>query len=260
MKNFTNPMISIIMPAYNGGEYITQAIQSVIDQTYKNWELIIIDDHSVDDSYSIAQHFTVNHPNIKLYQTEHKGSGAAVARNIGIAAATGRFIAFLDCDDFWLPKKLSKQINLLLSTDAHFCYSAYAIFNAKDNKKTGEFKPSAKISYDKLLRGCDIGCLTVIYDTEFLGKKFFPMVEKEDYALWLDIIKTEGVKFTVCNEITAYYRLSEQSISSNKWKELSRQLRIYRNVEQMSIFKSFFYLIRYALYGIQKHYFSYRRG
>lgn len=250
--------VSIIMPVFNGANFMHQSITSVLEQTFKNWELLIIDDHSSDDSYFIAKSYSKKHNNIKIFQTEHERSGASIARNIGIFNSTKRFIAFLDCDDYWASNKLEKQLSLLIKENAHFCYGSYYVFDSEKNKILGKFIPSKTINYHALLKGCDIGCLTVLYDTNFLGKRYFPKTVKEDYALWLQISKIHGVRFILCEDITAYYRISANSLSSNKWKEISRQYKVYTEVEGLNIFKSFFYIASYILYGVKKHYLNYR--
>ncbi|HCT3783286.1 TPA: glycosyltransferase family 2 protein [Proteus mirabilis] len=250
--------VSVIMPVFNGEKFMPESINSVLDQTFKNWELLIIDDHSTDNSYAIATEYSNKFSNIKVFKTQEKQSGASKARNIGILNSTKRFIAFLDCDDYWTNDKLEKQLYLLIKENAHFCYGSYNIFDGRDNKKLGTFIPSSRINYYTLLKGCDIGCLTVIYDTKFLGKCYFPNTVKEDYALWLQIAKKNDIRFILCKDIIAYYRISQNSLSSNKWKEITRQYKIYKDVEKLNIFQSSFYVISYVFYGVKKHYFNYR--
>ncbi|HHQ2324139.1 glycosyltransferase family 2 protein [Providencia rettgeri] len=257
MKNFNDNIgVSIVMPMYNGENFLEKAISSVVKQTFKNWELIIIDDHSDDNSYSIAKNYISE--NIKLLKTKNSRSGAAKARNIGILEAKKRFIAFLDCDDYWDSNKLEKQLNLLIKEKAHFCYSAYNIFDNESGKIIGSFHPKNNINYYSLLKGCDIGCLTVVYDTAYLGKCYFPETVKEDYALWLAIAKIKNIKFVFCSDTLANYRISSNSISSNKWKEIKRQFFIYNEIENLGFINSSRYLASYIFYGIKKHYLSYR--
>lgn len=257
MINFNDDIgVSIIMPVYNGEHYLEKSINSIKEQSFKNWELIIIDDHSTDNSFAIAKSYT--NENIKLLKTTKYRSGAAKARNIGISNATKRFIAFLDCDDFWTNDKLEKQLNLLIKEQANFCYGAYNIFDSESNKIIGKFTPKKNINYKTLLKSCDIGCLTAIYDTKHLGKCYFPDTVKEDYALWLKIAKNKDIKFISCNDIIAYYRVSPNSLSSNKLKEVKRQYHIYRKIEKMNIISSSLYMAFYIVNGIKKHYINYR--
>ncbi|WP_188016837.1 glycosyltransferase family 2 protein [Pseudocitrobacter sp. 73] len=258
MQNLNNSLVSIIMPIYNGEAYIHDAISSVKKQSYDNWELIIIDDHSNDASLQIAQKYAEQDERIKVFQTEMLCSGAAKARNLGVQYCTGRYIAFLDCDDYWSANKIQLQIALMKEHNANFCYGSYAIFSGDVNNLIGEFRPQSLISYSKLLRGCDIGCLTVMYDSYALGKHFFPMVDKEDYALWLKILKSEHARVVLCESIIAFYRVSSESLSSNKWRELVRQYNVYRRVEGIGVLKSLFYLSCYTCYGLKKHYINYR--
>lgn len=258
MRNLDETLVSIIMPVYNGDRYLHDAISSVKKQTYDNWELIIVDDHSSDESFKTAQIYAKHDERIKVVQTEKSGSGAAQARNLGTRCCSGRYIAFLDCDDYWSADKLQLQIALMKNSNANFCYGSYAVFTGAKENIIGEFRPQSQISYSKLPRGCDIGCLTVIYDSYALGKLFFPDVYKEDYALWLKILKCEKTKVAFCKNIIAFYRVSTESISANKWKELRRQYNIYYRVEEIGLFKSLFYLFHYVSYGLKKHYISYR--
>ena len=246
-----NNRISIITPSYGSEKFIAQTIESVIAQTYQNWEMIIVDDVSPDNSNDIIESFVKKDNRIKLIKLE-KNSGPAVARNKAIKEARGRYIAFLDADDLWMSDKLEKQIKFMNENNLGFTYSAYKLIDEEDNKK-GTFIPPKKVSYKSILKTNPIGCLTAIYDTQKLGKIYMPnILKRQDYGLWLKILKeirqTKGIL-----EPLAIYRIRKNSVSSNKFKSAQYQWKIYREVEKLNILKSIYYFIHYAIKGIFKY-------
>lgn len=264
------PLISIITPAYNVEKYIGRTIESVLNQTYPNWELIIVDDHSKDDTWKVASEYAVTNSRIKVIKTTENG-GAGVARNTGIKQATGDYIAFLDSDDLWAPSKLEVQISRMLETGALFSFMAYHVI-AADDKYIKTIHVPSKVSYTDLLSGCDVGCLTAVYNAKELGKLFFldhirnrdlpfPLEilrkwGKEDYVLWLQIAKKNSNTdlFIGIDEPLAYYRKHEGGISSNKTKAAKYQWMVYRNIEHLNLLKSSIYFINYTINGLVKHY------
>jgi teichuronic acid biosynthesis glycosyltransferase TuaG len=246
-----NNLISIITPSYNSSKFISQTIESVLSQTYENWEMIIVDDMSPDNSNEIIEEFIEKDSRIKVIKLE-KNSGPAVARNRAIKEANGRYIAFLDADDLWMPEKLEKQIKFMNENNLSFTYSSYKLID-EDNNDLGEFITKETISYNSMLKTCSVGCLTAIYDTEKLGKVFMPnILKRQDYGTWLKILKniktTKGII-----EPLATYRILKNSVSSNKIKASMYQWKIYREVEKLSLFKSIYYFVQYAYYGFKKY-------
>ncbi len=246
-----NDLVSIIMPLYNCEEYIVETINSVLLQTYTNWELLIVDDCSTDNSVDIVKEFTEKDTRIKLCEFE-QNVGVATARNKAIAFAKGRYIAFLDSDDIWLPEKLARQIAFMEETNTVLSYTAYTIIDEHSNLK-GIFIPPKSLTYNDLLKTCSIGCSTVMYDTNSIGKIYMPNIKKrQDYALWLSILK----KGYLCKGITIpliKYRKYNNSLSSNKFSAAKFQWIIYREVEELSFIKSCYYFVHYAFYGFIKH-------
>ncbi|WP_180065131.1 glycosyltransferase family 2 protein [Acinetobacter sp. YH16037] len=241
-------LVSIITPSYNCGNYIEKTILSVINQNYKNWELIIVDDCSSDYSVQVITRYLSQDERIKLICLE-KNSGAAVARNRGIEEASGRFIAFLDSDDSWHPEKLSKQVDFMLKNDYAFTYTAYHKVN-----EYGEYLSKVNIplktKYNELLKTCVIGCLTAMYDSHKLGKVYFPLIRKrQDFALWLKILKLTPYAYGL-NEDLANYTVRSDSISANKLKAAQYNWYLYRNIEKLNIFKSMYYFSHYMIKGI----------
>ena len=243
-----NIVISIITPSYNSAQYIGRTIDSILQQTYKNWELLIIDDCSTDNSREVIQSYVNQDARINLICLE-QNSGAAVARNTGIENATGRFIAFLDSDDTWHPKKLEQQVNFMLNHNYALTYTKYHQVN-ENGEKIGELHFPLKTSYRELLKTCVIGCLTVMYDTHKLGKVYFPLIRKrQDYALWLKILKQVDYAYCVPEDL-ASYTVRSDSISANKWKAAQYNWKLYRDIEQLNILSSAYYFLNYAIRGI----------
>jgi len=232
-------LVSIITPSYNSSKYISQTIESVISQTYQNWEMIIIDDCSTDDSIYTIEKYLKKDMRIKLIKLEKK-SGPAVARNKGIKEANGRYIAFLDADDIWLSEKLEKQINFMKKERICFCYSSYYVIDEK-GFEIGLFITKKEATYKELLKTCFIGNLTAIYDASNLGKIYMePIPVRQDYTLWLKILRN-GAPAKGILEPLAKYRLRYGSISSNKIKATIWTWQIYRNIEKLTLYESIYY-------------------
>ncbi|WP_103588448.1 glycosyltransferase family 2 protein [Campylobacter concisus] len=243
--------VTIIMPSYDSEKFIIESIESVLAQTYSNWELIIVDDCSPDDSNKIITKYVDSDGRIKLIKLQ-KNSGPAVARNTAIEAASGRYIAFLDSDDVWLPNKLETQINFMHNNDLAFTYSSYRLVG-EDNEHLGVFITKDKISYFDMLKTCSVGCLTAIYDTKKIGKQYMPLIlKRQDYGLWLKILKLIGETKGI-SEPLATYRIRKNSVSSNKVKAAKYQWKIYRDIEKLSFLKSLYYFVFYAYNGVTKY-------
>lgn len=246
-----NNLVSIITPSYKSEKFIAQTLESVLSQTYQNWEMIIVDDVSPDNSNEIIEDYCKKDNRIKLIKLE-KNSGPAVSRNRAIEEAKGRYIAFLDADDLWYPEKLEKQIKFLDENNLAFTYSSYNLIDEEGNK-LGVFITQESINYNGMLKTCSVGCLTAIYDTKKLGKIFMPnILKRQDYGLWLKILKEIGnTKGSI--EPLATYRVLKNSVSSNKLKAAQYQWKIYREVERLNIFQSIYYFVQYAYFGVIKY-------
>jgi len=209
-------VVSIIMPCFNSEKYIGESIESVIAQTYPKWELLICDDSSEDNSKNIIKSYQKNDCRIKLITNKYS-KGAAGARNSCLDIANGRFIAFLDSDDIWLPEKLNKQLIFMKKNKIDFSYSYYQIMNEKSTI-TGFYKSPKSVSFLKMQFSNFIGCLTAIYDSKVIGKCYQPEIKKRnDFALWLTILrKNRDLRGYCLNEITSKYRVNNYGLSSNK--------------------------------------------
>ena len=237
-----NNLVSIITPNFNSEKFISETIKSVLNQTYKNWEMIIVDDVSTDKSIDIITSFCKQDDRIQLHQLP-VNSGAAIARNKAIDLAKGNFIAFLDSDDLWLPKKIEFQLNCMLKNNYSLTYTSYEIINEEGNLTNKIIKCKDKLDYNRMLYSNEIGCLTAMYNKNILGKIFMPEIRKrQDYGLWLKILKSEKYAFGL-DTVLAQYRDRSQSISNNKVEMLKWNWNLYKNVEKLSYFRATYYTL-----------------
>ncbi|EJF9982466.1 glycosyltransferase family 2 protein, partial [Vibrio parahaemolyticus] len=239
-------LVSVIMPCYNGEQYIRESIESVLQQTYKNWELIIIDDASNDNSVMIVNDF-LNDSRIKLLTNNYE-KGAAGARQTGIDSSNGQLIAFLDSDDLWMPQKLEKQVEHIESKAISFSFSNYIVFNDRQCKC---LTFPARVSYSRILFNCPIGNSTVMLTRELATNKKIPIMAKEDYAFWIELLK-QGIIAHNIGSSEMMYRLSDSSVSSNKLSEISKQFKVLNEVAGLNYFKCAFYTTTYIVLGVLK--------
>lgn len=229
-------LVSIITPMYNAGAYIGQAIESVLSQTYTNWEMIIADDCSTDDGFAVASSYAAKNSKIKVVKTDSNTGCPAGARNRSVVEASGQYIAFLDADDIWESTKLEKQVDTLQSSEVALVYSYYNKFTNSLNESRIVTAPSS-ITYSRLLYGSVIGCLTAMYDVSKVGRRNFEVAHHEDFILWLAILK-EGYTAVCIPEVLAYYRVGNASVSSNKLKAAKWYWDILRKHENISFPKA----------------------
>lgn len=247
-------LVSIIMPCYNAERYIAQSIESVLAQTYDNWELLITDDASTDKSVEIISKYSKNDERINvLVPDEHQG--IARTRNMSISRARGRFVAFLDSDDIWYPEKLEKQIKFMLENDIAFTYSSYEVIDAQGNSKNRIVKDAGVMSYKKYLKNTIICCGTVVIDREKTGHFATPIIAtSEDMSLWLSIMRRGFDAYPVPGPLLKY-RITPGSASSNKIKASADVWRVYRKLEKLSLLKSSVNFICYAFNAVKKRVF-----
>lgn len=223
MKDFG--LVSIVTPSYNSSKFIGETIESILAQTYKNWELLITDDCSSDDSIDVIKSYMDKDSRIKLFVLE-SNSGAGVARNNSIKMAKGRYIAFCDADDRWYPDKIEKQIQFMEDNSCTLSFSSYDVCDELGNI-VGYVECLPKLTNSKIIRDNGIGCLTAIYDSEKLGKHYMPSMRKrQDWCLWIDIINKGGVAKGYQSPL-ALYRDRSNSISSNKIEMLKYNYEVY---------------------------------
>lgn len=240
-RNKMKPFVSVIMPCYNCEKYIKKTIQSVLNQTYSNFEILIVDDLSTDETVNKIREMQRKDKRIRLIQLSQKG-GASIARNKAIQEAKGKYIAFLDGDDMWKPQKLEKQIQFMEDNKICFSYTDYEYMDENDQPLNLMRSSPTKMSYLKMLIGDSIGCLTVMYDATKVGKVQIPSIDKRnDYALWCLILKKvkRGYKY---NEILSLYRKTNQSLSAgNKINLLKYHYDLHRRINQFSFIIAFFF-------------------
>ena len=238
-------LVSIIVPVYNAEEFINDTIKTVQDQTYKNWELIMIDDCSTDRS--TEQILKYKSDKIKLIKLK-KNSGAAICRNTGTKEAKGRYIAFLDADDLWKKEKLEVQLKFIKDKKCAFSFTGYE-FADKDGVGNGKIvKVPEKINYKQALKNTTIWTSTVMFNMNKLKKEdiYMPDVKRgQDTATWWKVLKT-GVEAYGLNKNLSIYRRSTGTLSSNKFKALKRTWDLYRNVERLNIFYSLYNFLWYC--------------
>lgn len=250
MSNYLS-LVSIIMPVYNSEDYLEASIQSVLNQSYKNWELIIIDDGSTDASLEIIQKIQLERSEIRLL-INSENMGISATRNKGIEAARGEFIAFLDSDDRWQPKKLEKQIAFMKKEAINFSCTSYFVSD-ESGKIIGERNFIDKeVDYKELLKTNSIGCLTVMVKTDLIKQYKMPKLKHEDYATWLSILRG-GNNVYFMNEKLAIYTKREKSVSANKFNTVIWVWHIYRESQNFSVLKSFIYLLRFLFFTSSKY-------
>lgn len=245
-------LVSIVMPAHNSEKYIEDAIRSVLAQTYKNWELLVVDDASTDATVAVVERFAKIDPRVKLFRNEHPDGYPATPRNMAVDMAEGRYIAFLDSDDMWLPGKLEEQLPFFdLSPEIGVVFSNYEKVDESMHRANRVIAAPESTDYRLLLLGNVIGNVTGIYDTKRVGKVHFKKIRHEDYAMWLSILKRGFIARNTCT-VNALYRVAAGSVSSQKLRLLSWQWNIYRRVEKIDFFTSLYYYANYAFRAFVK--------
>ena len=236
-------LVSIITPLYNSEAFIGETILSILSQTYSNWELLLIDDCSTDNTVGIAHSFISENKNITLIRNEIN-QGAAVSRNKGIMAAKGDYIAFLDADDLWKPQKLEKQIVFMQNQDCDVCFCSYEQIDEYGKPLNKLVKALPVLSYKKYLKSNYIGNLTGVYSVKALGKITSPNLRKrQDWLLWLNAIKASGKSAKSVQESLALYRVRENSMSSNKVELLKHNYWVYKKGLGFSTIKSIYCML-----------------
>lgn len=239
-------LVSVVMPAYNCERFIGESIESVLRQTYTAWELIIVDDGSTDKTAEIARTYAADEGRITVMELRDN-AGPAGARNRAIAAAKGKYLAFLDSDDIWYEDKLKKQINFMQSSGAVFSYTNYEKITENGEKTGITVRSPSRVDYKTMLfMGDPIGNLTVVLDISVIGKTIVPDIRKRnDYALWLKVLRDKNCSTAYgLSEVLASYRLRSESVSHGgalftKVKLLKYYWQLYRKIERLSVLKSF---------------------
>lgn len=246
-------LVSIITPVYNAEKHIEETIQSVLAQTYTNWEWNIIDDVSTDSSVEIIKKYAKKDHRIHLFYNEIN-SGAAISRNKGLEYSKGVYIAYIDTDDLWVPQKLFKQVQFMSKNKIGFSCTGYRFISedGKDLNRKVEMKPH--LNYKEFLMNNLLLTVGIMIDLRLVDKKYCVMKNlrrRQDAATWLQILKSGHLCYGV-DEILASYRRTSGSLSSNKIKAIKGIWYLYRKVENLNIFFSFYCFVRYAILAIWK--------
>ena len=243
-------LVSIIMPAFNCEDFIGTTLDSVINQSYKNWEVIIVDDCSTDNTVDVVQEYIKKDNRIKYHKLE-KNSGAAVARNKAVDLASGKYMAFLDSDDVWFPEKLTKQIGFMEENDYGFTCTSYTKIDEQGQYLNRTIVAQTKRDYDGVLKTCP-GNSTVIYNAEKLGKFKIPDIKKRnDYVMWLQVIKKEKYLYGIVEPLGSH-RIRTEGISSNKKSLVGYHWKVYREIENLSLLKSSYLIVYWVMATVFK--------
>ena len=250
---FNNEIVSVIIPIYNSEKYISKTLDSVLNQTYKAIEIVLVDDCSIDNSKQIINEYLKKHECIAYYRLE-KNFGAAVARNKALELAKGRYIAFLDSDDLWYPQKIEKQIALMKQNNISICYTAIEMIDENDKLIKGKRNVLEKVDYKFLLKNTMLATSTIVIDRKLIGNFKMPLIKSgQDYATWL-LLMRNGTNAHGINEVLVMYRKGRNSLSSNKMKNINQVWNIQTKNEKINPLSATYNSICYAFNALKKHY------
>ncbi|WP_427875707.1 glycosyltransferase family 2 protein [Flavobacterium sp. MMS24-S5] len=239
-----NDLVSILTPTYNTEKFIRTTIESAQNQTYTNWEMILVDDASTDTTITIIEEFVKKDSRIKLFKLpQNRGNG--FARNAALEKATGKYIAYLDADDLWFPEKLEKQIQFLKANNLHFTFSFYDSINEEGNDLNRRVESPNPLTYKQLFFCNYVGNLTAVYDADYFGKIILETSQKrQDWRIWLTILKQIKIAKPV-PESLAFYRIRKDSVSSSKFKLIKHNFGVYREFHGYNFVFSILLMIRF---------------
>ena len=245
-------LVAVIMPCHNGERTVRQAIESVLAQTFTDWELVVVNDGSTDESAALLDRMAAADSRIRVIHNS-RPSGVAAARNRALRATTARYVAFLDCDDAWMPEKLGLQMAAMEKHGAALACGPYDVMDG-DGRLVGSIRVRpGSLGYRDALGHNPIGCLTVVLDRSICGPvEFNPTLPRsEDYQLWLSILR-RGLRGICLNDTLGLYRVHGKSLSSNKLAAARCRWRVYRTFEKLDLFTSAYYFSIYAVTGVMK--------
>lgn len=250
------PIVSVVMPAYNAARFIEEAINSVIAQTVSDWELIVIDDCSTDETFMLASKFSDMDSRIRVLQNDIN-LGVAKTRNLGIELARGQYVAFIDSDDAWRPEKLYKQLKIIQDENVGICYCSYAIVDVNGNKTKSDYLVPKQVRYKDIMKENCIQCSSMMIPIQIIKETMFNTeFYHEDYVLGLDILK-KGYVAVADTDVLLNWRYLNNSRSFNKKKSACNRWRIYREYLKLPLLKAIYYFSCYAFAGIRKYGNSY---
>ena len=252
METTKQPLITVVMPNYNGHRFVEQAIDSVLHQTYPNFELLVVDDCSKDNSLQLIQQKAQSDDRIRVIALEHN-AGVANARNVGIKEAKGEFIALLDNDDLWTEDKLERQL-ALANKGADIVYCSYDFIDEQNNSIKKPFVVPQQTNFNKMLASSVISCSTSFIKTELMqAYPFNPDFYHEDYVLWMELLRVCPIAFGD-QKVLMHYRQVTGSRSNKKGNAAKERWNTYRKALKLNVVTSAWAFVRYALNGVMKYY------
>lgn len=252
-KHYNNNLVSVVIPVYNSEKFLSKTLDSVVNQYYKNIEIILVDDCSIDKSKEIIKSYSKEYKNI-VYHCLENNSGAAVARNLALELANGRYIAFLDSDDIWHPKKITKQLELMKQKNAGICYTAIEMIDENENLIKTIRKVLEEVDYNFLLKNTMLATSSVLIDRNIIGNFKMPIIRSgQDYATWLQLLRDGNIAFGI-NEALVKYRVSNASLSSNKWKSVYQVWSIQTRQEKINPALATINTLFFIMNALKKHY------
>lgn len=248
-----NNLVSIITPLYNSEKFILSTINSVLQQTYSNWEMIIVDDFSTDKGVDLIMSVIIaSNSKIKLIKL-NENLGVAQARNSALNVANGRFIAFLDSDDIWHPEKLDRQVSFMLKQNIPISFTSYRLIDENENYKNHIIHSIEEVDYTGYLKNTIIGFSTSMIDTKHTGNefRFSNMRSREDTDLWIRLLKNGHTAHGISNALVDY-RIHSSSITANKFHSAIQVWDLYFNKHALGLFKATYYFLFYIFNTIKK--------
>ena len=246
------PLVSVVIPVYNASKYLAKTLDSALSQTYKNLEIILINDCSTDNSLEIMRDYEKADFRIRVLDSE-KNQGVAAVRNRGIQAATGEYIALLDSDDVWVEDKIERQLKLLKENNAQIAYSSYSFIDENDQPIMHPFIVPEETTYKQMLKCNEIGCSTAIVEADLFKKHPFKKeFYHEDYVLWMELLSIP-VRAVGISDVLVYYRYSSGSRSFNKVNAAQQRWKIYRKALDMNLIKSSTAMLGYMFNAFKKY-------
>jgi len=243
-------LVSVIMPYYDKKDYFIESINSVLNQTHTNLEIIIIYDDENKNDLEHIKNCIKNDTRVKIICNDNN-KGVAYSRNKAISIAQGKYIAFLDCDDYWKINKIEIQLKLMTTHGYDFSHTTYHVIN-QNGKVVGTIKARKILEYEKLLQSCDVGLSSVILKRELLNDIKFPELKtKEDFVLWLSLAKKSVILFGI-DEPLMFWRQTPNSLSSSILQKLKDAFKVYYLYEKKNIFYSIFCVIRLSIHALIK--------
>lgn len=247
------PTVSIVIPVYNAARFLHETVASVKKQTFTDWELILVDDCSTDDSLKIVEQYAAQDKRILVIKND-VNSGAAFTRNRGIKIAQGTYLAFLDADDLWHVKKLEKQVAFMREKGCAFSFTGYEFADATGKPNGKRVYVPKTITYKQALRNTTISTITVMFDLSQLQKRdiYMPLVYSEDTATWWRLLRTKVARAYGINEVLSVYRRTRQSLSANKLQAVKQVWVLYRKVENLSLVCALYNFLGYATNALKR--------